>query len=481
MNRVIFGTFGAFVALSAQPAYAKITVKPVNVSADVNVEVKNAVVHIAAIYSNTVTAFSGGFIDPMLPTIDLSKGFFDEANGARQSMIVFDVSSDAPPTPGLGQQLGLVIEAQGTTATAVPLAAAGFADLNYTQLTLPSCNGGGAACYSQSTTTTGYFFAIPFTAGRTMRVGFYPKDACFAGTSNNLNGCDGSAVEGTYPITLNLKFSVRVTTATAHAAAGGEDASEAIAMIFHKDVASSCSTGSVDSLYTPADGGIYFYPDRIVATAASAGAPLHSIYFVANEAPTLAVGGENSRSNNAVVGTPAWGSTGALISGFQNATAASGYTAPAYNAAVSVRDAAGLVTTMATCADGTLPVCGSCLTMPNDITTRDIRGFIEGRNCFISSTAFGIDSVWTNAFRKFRSDVLLKTRLGQWVTSKYYSWSPAGAAWLEGHAWARFAVAVLLFPLALLVWIWVHVGTVGMVGFVAVGGLVWRSRRYSPY
>lgn len=465
--------------LGALTAFGKITVKPVNVSADPGVAVQNAVVYVAAIYPSTVTAFTNGFLDPALTQVNLALGLDDESNGSRSTMMVFDVSSDVPPTPGLGQQLGLVIEAQGTTATAVPLAAAGFADAYpNTTSALPSCNGGGAACYSQSTTHTSYFFAIPFTAGRVMRVGFYPKDVCVVGTANNVNGCNGAVVSPTYPITMNLKFSVRVTTATSHAVAGGEDASEAIAVIFEKDPPSGCQVVDIDKLYTPADGAIYFYPDKVSAAIGS-GAPSHSVFFVANKSPTVAniSPGGTARSNNAIVATPAITSTGVAIGGFENAAAAA-YTSPSYEYAVSVRDAAGLMPTwIQTCTAAEVPVCGGCVTS-NDITTRDIRGFLEGRNCFISSTAYGIDSRWTEAFRKFRGDVLLKTRLGRWLTRQYYAWSPAGAAWLEGHDWARVSVAVALFPLALLVWIWVHVGTLGMLTLAVLGGMGWRLRRY---
>lgn len=64
--------------------------------------------------------------------------------------------------------------------------------------------------------------------------------------------------------------------------------------------------------------------------------------------------------------------------------------------------------------------------------------------CFIASTVYPTQPDKLNQLRHFRDTWLLTHTLGQWLTARYYEYSPAFAHWLEQHAYAQQSVRWIL-------------------------------------
>ncbi|MBM9512972.1 SGNH/GDSL hydrolase family protein [Desulfogranum marinum] len=71
-----------------------------------------------------------------------------------------------------------------------------------------------------------------------------------------------------------------------------------------------------------------------------------------------------------------------------------------------------------------------------------------GGGCFIATAAFGspLESHVVE-LKRFRDQILLKTWLGKEFVQAYYKYSPPIADTIHEHAWMRFVVRVLLYPL----------------------------------
>lgn len=85
---------------------------------------------------------------------------------------------------------------------------------------------------------------------------------------------------------------------------------------------------------------------------------------------------------------------------------------------------------------------------PKCITPSYVDGFMNRSTCFIASAAYGNE--WDsrlNILRKFRDNVLLKTKIGVAFVNWYYQWSPSAAHWLWENDFLRPTVRILLIPI----------------------------------
>ena len=69
------------------------------------------------------------------------------------------------------------------------------------------------------------------------------------------------------------------------------------------------------------------------------------------------------------------------------------------------------------------------------------------KRCFIACAVFG-EAPETEALRRFRDKVLMKSRSGRAFVAFYYKWSPALASFLQTRSGSKRVVAALLRPIA---------------------------------
>ncbi len=80
-------------------------------------------------------------------------------------------------------------------------------------------------------------------------------------------------------------------------------------------------------------------------------------------------------------------------------------------------------------------------------TPSEVAGILDGKNCFISTAAFGSPSApEVKTFRQFRNNFLLTNFVGKAFVKFYYKISPAIAEIISGNEFLKMATRLLLYP-----------------------------------
>ncbi len=95
-----------------------------------------------------------------------------------------------------------------------------------------------------------------------------------------------------------------------------------------------------------------------------------------------------------------------------------------------------------------------------------------GGGCFIATAAYGSPMApQVKVLREMRNRFLLTSSPGRTLVDFYYTYSPAAADFIAGHAGLRAMVRVGLLPLVGVSWIALKIGFVPSIGFMLVFGI----------
>lgn len=114
------------------------------------------------------------------------------------------------------------------------------------------------------------------------------------------------------------------------------------------------------------------------------------------------------------------------------------------------------------------------------LTPSEVVGVLDGKNCFISTAAFGSElAPEVEIFRKFRNKFLLTNPGGKLFVKFYYKVSPSIAEVISGNAYYKVLVRVLLYPLLIFAYFALHIGLLlTSLLFLSVAGLLFFLSRY---
>jgi hypothetical protein len=442
-------------------AHATITVTAVS-----PYEIANGSVH----YFGNTTLSPSPIMDTNYVNYDftMTQSNTTEIAAGYPNLIYFDVISDKDFSLSTGERLVVMVAETSNNNTV-------FA---------PIAHAGGTACVDQDNCqdpiTLGavtYLRAARYNERTTLRIGVYLQDLCTV-VSNGaggvaISGCTGSTLNtpsATAPVQIYLKFFVRVASDSS----GGTDtnqesSSQVVVNLYNQIPTYTCSSSALDNAYFPGDTEILLNTGALVA-GSTGSAPVGTLIVVGNDgsAPVIT---SSFTTGNSLVSRSALNAGTQRITGFTNTTTGADH---AYNLALTVRDAAGVVAHF----DQTTPAAPATATCAlSNVQTSAIQGFLARSNCFIATAAFrSADAAPVALLREFRDEVLLRTRLGRAFVDWYYDWSPNAARWLVDNPAFRFPVLLALAPLQVLAWLALH--PLLLAGLVLASGAVsWRVTR----
>lgn len=104
----------------------------------------------------------------------------------------------------------------------------------------------------------------------------------------------------------------------------------------------------------------------------------------------------------------------------------------------------------------------------------EVKGLLDGKGCFIATAAYGSDMApEVSQFRKFRSEVLVHSKIGREFVRLYYQYSPYWADRIKESESAKAVVRGALWPLLAIVNFILAVGFKTFLGVVlGLGGLL---------
>lgn len=382
-------------------------------------------------------------------------------NGNLDSLMEFTVVVTDPPTVNSGERLALVVQPLSSlTAAADESELAFMATLNGI-----TC-AGNADCFISGANRVAV--AVP-ELNPAVQVGFYLGQICSDYSSTTGSACAPTVADskqaylkvsvGSFPVDA---FGTITVNSTALAAASTQIITINTQVKTPQLICNLPTSGA----YFPGDAQILFNTSALTTDTLVDSAPVQDIWVAGTRAeaatnttrPTI-----NTLSNftsNGLFSAAVYGNE-TRITGFQNSTPTQSY---AYSISFGLRDATGLVSY----ADSA--TCGI-----DNVRTADIRGFLNGNQCFIASAAFGRRPAWgVDLLRHFRDEVLLASRLGRVAVELYYAYSPHAALWLWDRTAPRFVILLVLLPIQMLAFLVLHLGSlVAGLGLLGVGYGVW--------
>ena len=283
--------------------------------------------------------------------------------------------------------------------------------------------------------TSGYYVKYGTTDGATIRVGIVlgnlsAPDPVTTGFCN-IASVDCQPNAGVSPTVYGIKFGV---VASGAGLTSPGDISEQINIVL-----ANCPPATTSGpVYAPSTPSFSIIPgDGKVKLVNSTLAPSDSVVPVtgvivyaqpSNSVPTINAPIQQEFSSLTGVYT---------IEGLVNDTR--------YCFSLGHKNAAGLVSTdtswsaqLSTPSGGTSVYCA---------TPSQVDGFLNRSTCFVASVAYGDE--WNpklETLRQFRSDVLLKTKVGRQFVSWYYKNGPKAAEWVMQSEFRQALVRALLFP-----------------------------------
>ncbi len=350
-------------------------------------------------------------------------------------------------------------------------------------LNFPSPTGGGGNSY--------YYGAIYPNNGSSVKIGFNLNNICNDSSTSGSSPpmCQGAIVSPQSGVsspywTLQLNFSIsavdnsHLTSLTQPTVI--DSMSAPLNFSFQSGASTfTCPTSAVlNQSYFPGDGRIFL--DTTVGFQLTPpnnqGAPLSLLHVVGKlngGTPTADATFNNQGVNDLVVSTPV-GSQTASVGGFQNSEDPPDE--KKYMLSFLAQDAAGIFVGP----DPTVCTMGPVESAP-------IQGFLpsDDKNCFIATAVYGsTESPPVQWLREFRDQVLMKYSFGRDFIDWYYHWSPPAAHWLQENPFYRLPVLLVLLPVQVIAWLWVHLtlveGLLILLGGIGMGRLIrWKLRKMS--
>lgn len=376
------------------------------------------------------------------------------------SPLQIQVESDTDITLGSGENVAIVIvTVEGSTSSiqhAVPIS-----KINGATCTTSNCGPLPSPIVSGDLTAAGltqYQAPFPITKETPVTIDLSPRAICLAFSvqaGSTLSGC--TAATGIPDLTASFKIHVyvfphtAVSTAKSFSSSGGVSDNAELRLQSGQPTLAACPS---ENHYYPSDGALLINTSQGFAGTVSTGSggPIDTILVTANlnSAPSTGTLESNYRTNSDT------GRVGAAVEinsgeqraeGFRNSTRDVNNS---YGVSFGVRDSAGAIS------DFGVPTGGGVCTL-TDVRVADIQGFLKDGNCFIATAAFRSSTAKPlDTLRKFRSEVLMRSRPGRAFVSWYYRNSPRAAAWLVRNPVYRPPVLLALAPLQALAWLALH-------------------------
>ncbi len=394
-------------------------------------------------------------------SVDSAAGFqmfalTEDTNASRSKMLLFDLQASGITTSAL-IRVAVMIRNTGITpneVVAIPIQAAQDGATG----TPSDCN--GTTCPAIQ---SGKNVSAVYTNNTTLRIGFYPKEACahINGLGKTGTGCAGGAVVTPSAESVQyfpLRFIIGTVASDADQLPDNNNGLSALADqetvdvdVYFQDGAPTVSCPSMDSFYIPGDGQIFVNASKLIyGVSVSGGASVSKLVVLAKK------GGFVSVSDADVRGDFDRTAVNGKMSGFSNTTDGSDN---AYTMGLFVRNSAGIRSLFQSpdpaVVDSSSVYSSSCSF--THVQTSEILTFLPDKKCFIATSAFGDPAhPAVRMLRQFRNQVLNRSAIGRVVVAAYEENSPRWAEILDQYPALKPLVRRGLSPLIGLGWIALH-------------------------
>lgn len=131
-------------------------------------------------------------------------------------------------------------------------------------------------------------------------------------------------------------------------------------------------------------------------------------------------------------------------------------------------------------AAGTVTLFPAALGASQVATPQEVFGVLDNKGCFVATAAYGTaQAKQIQVLRDFRDIYLARTEIGRSFIRFYYRHSPAWAAWIADHEFARSIVRGFLAPILLFAQMSLRYGfgPTALSAVLTLMGLAWLARR----